>query len=165
MVELVMVIVILGMLISMIVFTPQSFGEASNAKEQAGDTANIMRRLETAYTSQDIGSPSYPSTVEMLADVSSRTRTMSRTDADIFKAPGESSSSVTAANTTDSTYPAGYRTPTTSQYVYQPLRADGALCTASPSSASAATRCVRYFLYYLDIETATNHKLRSLHQQ
>ena len=164
-IELIIVIVILGILSAIVVFTPNNFQESSDSKEQANDTANITRRLETAYSAQDIGSPSYPSTVEFVSDVSSRTRTMSRTDAEIFKAPASSSSSVVAATNTSATNPAGTDTPSLTQYVYQPLKADGSLCTASPSSTVVANRCVRFFLYYKDTATGQVIKLKSVHQQ
>ncbi len=163
-IELIIVIVILGILSAIVVFTPQNFQESADSKEEANDTANIMRRLETAYTAQDIGSPSYPSTVEFISDASTRTRTMTRTDAEIFKAPGSGDLSVTAATNTNATNPAGSNTPSLTQYVYQPLKADGTLCTASPSTAST-NRCVRFFLYYKNASTSQVVKLKSLHQQ
>lgn len=163
-IELIIVIVILGILSAIVVFTPQNFQESSDAKEQTTDTDNIVRRLETAYTAQDIGSPSYPSTVELLSDISTRTRTMSRTDAEMFIAPGSSSVSVIASNNTSPNNPAGPSSPSISQYIYQPIRSDGALCTSSPSTA-IADRCVRFFLYYRDARTSEVHKIKSLHQQ
>ena len=63
------------------------------------------------------------------------------------------------------TNPAGTDTPSLTQYVYQPLKADGSLCTASPSSTVVANRCVRFFLYYKDTATGQVIKLKSVHQQ
>lgn len=164
-VELLIVIVILGVMAALIVFTPQSFQESADSKEQAADVANIARRLESAYNAQEIGSASYPSTVELMNDISSRTRTMSHTDAEIFKTPGASSSSVVAATNANATNPAGSNTPTTSQYVYQPIRANGSLCTDNPSSTTAANRCVKFTLYYKSLLDNTVIKTKSEHQQ
>lgn len=164
-VELLIVIVILGVMSALIVFMPDSLQESADSKEQVSDTANIARRLEAGYTAQNIGAPSYPSTVELLSDISTRTRTMSRTDPEIFKAPGASNSSVIAATTNLTSNPAGSNTPTTSQYIYQPFNASGALCTADPSNASASSQCVRFILYYKNVLTNQVVKIKSMHQQ
>ena len=164
-VELLIVIVVLGIMSALIVFTPEGLQESADSKEQASDVANIARRLEAAYNSQSIGAPSYPSTVELLNDISSQTRTMSRTDKEIFRTPGASSSSVIAAINPNQNNPAGANTPTTSQYVYQPLTANNTLCTANPSTASASTQCVRFFLYYRSLLDNQVIKLKSARQQ
>lgn len=164
-VELLVVIVILGIMSALIMLMPNNLQQSANSKEQASDTSNIARRLEAAYNAQHIGAPSYPSTVELLDDISTRTRTMSRTDAEIFKAPGANSSSVIAATNTNSTNPAGANTPTTSQYVYQPFNSSGGLCTADPSAVSAGSQCIRFVLYYRNILTDQVVTIKSGHQQ
>lgn len=163
--ELLIVIVILGIMSALIIFSPEGLQESADSKEQASDVANIARRLEAAYNTQSIGGPSYPSTVELLNDISSQTRTMSRTDKEIFIAPGASSSSVVAATNPNANNPAGGNTPTTSQYVYQPLTANNTLCTANPSSASTSSQCVRFFIYYRSLLNNQVINLKSARQQ
>lgn len=164
-VELLVTIIVLVILVGLAIFAPRNLQKYSNASEQEEDVANIIRRLEVAYSSQDIGSPSYPSTVELLNDINGRTRTMARTNPNIFIAPRASSSSVIAATNATTLGPAGPETPTTAQYVYQPLRADGALCTADPSAPSPASRCVRFIIYYRDVFDNTVQQRKSMRQQ
>lgn len=164
-VELIVVIGVIIIMAAIVVFAPQDFQEKADAQEQSDDIASIARRLETAYTAQDIGTPSYPSTVELLADIPGRTRTMSRTDPEMFIAPGSSSSSVIAATNTNATAPAGGSSPSKTQYVYQPIKADGNLCDSPSSSDNVIHRCVKFNLYYRDILNGEVHKIKSLHQQ
>jgi len=164
-IELIIVIGIIIIMAAIVVFAPQDFQEQADAQEQTDDIASIARRLETAYSAQDIGAPSYPSTVELLADISGKTRTMSRTNAEIFSAPGVSASSVIAATNVDTYAPAGGTSPSKTQYVYQPINTAGTLCTASPSATTAANRCVKFNLYYRDMLKGEVIRVKSLHQQ
>lgn len=164
-IELIVVIGIIIIMAAIVVFAPQDFQEKADAQEQSDDVASIARRLETAYSAQDIGAPSYPSTVEMMADISSKSRTMTRTDPEMFIAPGASSSSVIVATNTSTTAPATGSSPSKSQYVYQPINSSGNLCTASPSATNPANRCIKFNLYYRDILSGNIRRVKSLHQQ
>lgn len=164
-VELIVVITLIGIIAGLVTFVPQNLQKSASANEQASDTASIARRLESAYSSQDIGSPSYPSTVELLTDISGRTRTMTRTNPEIFIAPSQTGSSVVAATAVTTTNPAGANTPTLNQYVYQPLASDGSLCTASPSATNETTQCTRFNLFYRSALSNTVIVVKSLHQQ
>lgn len=162
-IELIITIVIIGILAGIVVFSPKTFLVSARDQERSDDTHSIVRRLEQAYTSQDLGYPAYPSTAELSSDIATKTRTMTRLSPDALKAPGVSEvTSVIIATSTSLTAPAGANAPTLSQYVYQPLAADGSLCTASPSTSSP---CVRFYLYYRKESDNSLQKIKSLHQQ
>lgn len=152
----------MGILLGLVVFTPKTFLVTSRDQERADDTAAIARRLEQAYTSQDLGYPAYPSTTELAADISGDTRTMTRLQPEALSSPGTTGSSVVSATTASNTGPAGTGTPALNQYVYQPLTAAGSLCTANPSNS---TPCVRFFLYYRLEENNDIKLIKSIYQQ
>ncbi len=161
-IELIITITIIGILVGLVVFTPKTFLVSARDQERSDDVRAIARRLEEAYSSQDLGYPAYPSTAEITTDITNHTRTMDRIPRDAFKSPGGADNSVTVATTNASTNPAGANTPSLTQYVYQPLTADGSLCTANPSTSSS---CARYFLYYRSEADNTVRFIKSIHQQ
>lgn len=162
MVELIITIVIIGILAGIVVFTPKTFLVTARDEERSDDVSSIVRRLEQAYTSQDMGGPVYPSTAELSADITGDTRTMSRISPEALQAPGGAANSIVMATSTSLTAPAGATTPTLTQYVYQPLTASGTLCTANPS---ASAPCVRFYFYYRKEADATLQLIKSVHQQ
>ncbi len=160
-IEIIVVITIMSILGAIVFFVPSTFLRTTRDQERADDTASIARRLEQAFTAQEIGTPSYPSTTQLLADVVGSTRTMKRLSQSVFRTPGASSNSVVAATSNSTTTPAGAGTPSISQYVYQPLvdsSSSAALCTGT-------TICVRYFLYYRRESDNSIQVIKSLHQQ
>jgi len=161
-VELIITISIIGILAGIVIFTPKTFLVTARDQERADDVASIARRLEEAYSSQDLGYPGYPSTVELSADIAGKSRTMTRLSDDALKAPGASGASVVMATSLSTTTPAGAGTPTLTTYVYQPLTAVGALCI---SASSQSNPCVRFFLYYRSEETNQIKFIKSMHQQ
>ncbi|TAH33228.1 type II secretion system protein [Candidatus Saccharibacteria bacterium] len=163
-IELLIVIVLLGIFASLIVFVPSNLQDSGDDQERTDDISSIARRLEMAYDAQDLGTPSYPSTVEFNNDLTTKTRTASRIPQDALKAPGSSTSSVVMATSNSSTSPIAGSINNT-QYVYQPLTASGALCNASDSTTSAANYCVGFFLYYRSVTEDKVKKVMSIHQQ
>lgn len=162
-IEMIITMVIIGILAGIVVFSPKTFLVTARDQERSDDIHSIARRLEQAYTSQDLGYPGYPSTTELATDMSAHSRTMTRLSPDALKAPNASSAiSVIAATNNALIDPAGLNTPSVSQYVYQPLAADGSLCTANPSSSSP---CVRFYLYYRQESDNGLQKIKSIHQQ
>lgn len=161
-IELIITMVIMGILTSIVVFSPKTFLVSARDQERADDIASITRRLEQAYSSQDLGYPAYPSTTELAADIVGDVRTVTRLQPEALQAPGGSSSSVVSATSISTSAPAGANTPTLSQYVYQPLTSAGALCVANPSSGSP---CVRFYLYYRNELNNSLKPIKSLHQQ
>lgn len=151
-IELLVVIVIIGLIATLSVTRPTTFVTASRDSERAEDTRAISRQLEQDYNNDLVnGIPGYPDPTRFSNDISSMisgtisgTNTAASLTAELVKAPQASSTSVVAATTNSKTNPAGAGTPTATQYVYQPLYADGTLCT----SATSGNPCASYRLFY-----------------
>jgi prepilin-type N-terminal cleavage/methylation domain-containing protein len=161
--ELIVTIVVIGILATLAVTVPTYFQKTARDDERADDTTSIARRLEQAYTAQEVGSPSYPTTTKLLSDISCSggSGTVLRLSVDAFKAPNGTCSSVSMATSTSTTAPAGANTPTLTQYVYQPL-------TTSDSTAivcTGASICVRFNLYYRRESDNSIQIIKSIHQQ
>lgn len=161
-IELIITIVIIGIFATIVIVSPKTFLVTARDEERVDDVASIARRLEQAYSSQDMGRPAYPSTTELAADISGDTRTMTRLRPEALQAPRGNANSVSSASSTSLTAPAGTGSPTLSQYVYQPLRADGTLCANNPSSGNP---CVRFYLYYRLEKDNSIQYIKSIHQQ
>ena len=160
-VELLMVIAIIGILTSLVVMIPTQLRAMSTDQEREDDIASIARQLETAYDNQALSTPSYPSTVELQADITSHTRTMQGIQQDALIAPGQKNISVVYATTVLTTNPLG--SPITdTMYIYQPITRAGALCMGSPSTSNP---CVRFNLYYYSDLYKTVKKVTSIRQQ
>lgn len=129
-VELSVVIIVLAILVSIVVLSSSDFQMSARDGQRTADTEVIARDLELYYRTQasSIG-PTYPPTTVGPAGFNSIV-----SEVDALIAPDQSTNSLVIASTQ-----AG-QTPTTSQYVYQPLNIDNTLCTASP--------CVKFKLYY-----------------
>lgn len=163
--ELTVAITIIGILASLTLGISSDMRTNAQDQERSEDVASIVRRLEQAYNGQEIGGPSYPSTAEFLTDISGKTRTAKRIEKESLKAPNTTgTSSVVGATSTSLTTPLSGG-PTTSQYVYQPLTANGTICNSANSTASAATTCVRFNFYYRSAKTNEIHRVKSFHQQ
>lgn len=162
-VELIITIVVMGILGSIVVVAPTWFLVSARDAERQDDVMSIARRLEQAYTAQEVGSPAYPTTTKLATDITGSggvsSGTLLRLKNDAFRAPGKSTSSVISAiSPISTTAPAGAGTPTKDQYVYQPLDSSGNLCTGS-------TVCVRFNFYYRQEKNNAFQVIKSLHQQ
>lgn len=157
-IEVLATIVVLGILLSIVVFIPMQALPNARDTERLNDIASIARRLEQAYIAQEVGGPSYPSTTRLLSDISSGSGTVTRLGPDAVRAPGASASSVVAATSTSTSTPKGSGSPVLNEYVYQPLTSANALCTGS-------SICVRYYLYYRTETSNTIMTTKSVHQQ
>lgn len=159
-VELIVVMTIIAILTSISVYLPTQLLPLSRDTERTNDTEALTRRLEQAYTAQDVGAPAYPTTTKLLADIASTSSpgTVARLDRETLKAPGASSPSVVAATSNSTSAPKGAGSPVAAEYVYQPLNAAGALCTGTDT-------CIRFNLYYRLEKTNTVVMIKSIHQQ
>lgn len=162
-IELLVVIMIMGILLSVSLVAQRSNQTYADDNERADDTASIARRLEQAYSNQETGAPSYPSTTELLADISSASGTMKNVNPDAYTAPGAPGPSVVPA-ASEARFPPSPE-PTATTYVYQPLRHDGRLCTADPSTTSDSDNCVSFVLYYRAVMGNAIKTIMSIHQQ
>ncbi|MGB4762315.1 MAG: prepilin-type N-terminal cleavage/methylation domain-containing protein [Candidatus Saccharimonas sp.] len=157
-VEVLVTIVVLGILLSIVVFIPVQALPRARDTERLNDVASIARRLEQAYTAQEVGTPSYPSTTRLLSDISSNSGTVARLGTEAVRAPRASGSSVVAATSTSTMAPKGTGSPVLGEYVYQPLTRTGTLCTGT-------SICTRFFLYYRTEVTNIVVTTKSIRQQ
>jgi prepilin-type N-terminal cleavage/methylation domain-containing protein len=158
-VELAVTIVVLAILSVIVAGGPAVFLVQSRDKERNDDMFAITRQLERAYTEQLTGKPSYPTPTQFATDIAGLSGTMKGATADIFIAPGQSSSSVVAATSTSLTAPIA--TMTADKYVYQAFNS----ASASAGLCGSSDTCVRYNLYYQSEQYSTLIKIKSLHQQ
>lgn len=145
-VELIIVITILGILLTLAVVGLNDSQIKSRDSERTSDVETIGTYLESYFRD---GSPisttavgTYPSTT--LTSEANLKPSLPDADLKAFTAPGSDSpyTTFTAATNNNQTATGVTPQPTTQQYVYQPLRSDGTLCT------SDSQQCRKYNLYY-----------------
>ncbi len=147
-VELLITITIMGILLILAVVNLTSSQVNGRDSERKGDIEAISSNLESYYNegsdlTSNIGR--YPSTALPNGGATTAQQMLRNIDTKSLIAPGASdvaSSFIAATNTTQTTAGVAPQ-PTTSQYVYQPLQADGSLCTDD-----AAQECRKFNLYY-----------------
>jgi len=145
-VELLVVIVVLAILLSTVASASYGYMASARDSERANDIDGFSRGIEQYYRTQSVATgATYPSSATIIGLAETIT------DKDLIKAPDEASSSLVVATG------GGAQTPTDSQYIYQPLKADGSLCAALP--------CPRYKLYYRLETTGDVIVKNSLRQQ
>lgn len=95
-------------------------------------------------TGTSIPTSSYPSTALFSGGESAIANVFSNADIKLFRAPNvsDAANSFVAATNNTTTTAGVLPQPTTSQYVYQPLQADGSLCTL------AIQTCERFNIFY-----------------
>ena len=143
-VELIIVITIIGILLTLAVVGLNGTQAKARDDERKTDVATIGTYLENYFTAgAPINGPGqYPPTE--LASEQWLKPYLPDADLKAFTAPGSSSpydSFIPAINNTTTTSGV-LPQPTTTQYVYQPLRADGSLC------ANDTQECRKFNLYY-----------------
>ena len=143
-VELVIVITIMGILLVLGVVNLRGAQANARDEERKTDIESISLHLENFYTSgNDVSTTfgDYPST----AIIGNERTTLRDIDPKSIVAPGglTPSSLVAEVSATPLQTTAGVNPqPTTGQYVYQPLQADGTLCT------TAAQECRKFNLFF-----------------
>lgn len=177
-VELVIVIVVMGILLTLGVVGLAGTQVQARDSQRQGNMEALATNLEKYYSGGVSGSSAklsrYPATVTLVgsgANNSSASEEIallpdlgsldSSGRLEVLIDPNDSSgngSSLRAATNTSQTTP----TPTPSSsnyiYVYQPFQANGSLCTSS------SQECVRFNLYYYKESTGTIEKITSRHQ-
>lgn len=161
-VEIIVTITIMGILLTLGVVSLNTTQVNGRDTERKGDIEALQAHLETFYTSgNDTGAElgRYPSTV--LTSSESMVRTVLR-DIDMKSVMAPNSTSVTdtlkAATNTNQTPTGVTPQPTISQYVYQPLQANGTLCT------STLQECRKYNIFYRLEADNTVYRVTSKHQ-
>ena len=171
-IELIVVITIMGILVGLGVVNFRSTQINSRDAERRTDIETIGQYLDIYYTSgietdlsteTDDATFSYPSTLQVIGsppDVSNMIKYLRDIDEEVLMPPNTTSpvgAFVPATNsiqTVNDVEPL----PTYSQYVYQPIKSDGTLCTL------ASDECRKYNLYYRLESNAAVQMVRSKYQ-
>jgi prepilin-type N-terminal cleavage/methylation domain-containing protein len=146
-VELLVVIAVMGILLTLGVVNLR--GSQANARdsERKTDIDTIAVHLNAYYQSgsDSVSSPNeYPSTLLASSGASYMTQVLRDIDIKSLTAPGVTDPTLTFIPATNNAQTTTGVTPqpTISQYVYQPIQNNGALCT------SEAQDCRKFNLYY-----------------
>jgi len=158
-IELIVVMVILGILLSIGAVGLNSSLAPARDDERKTDVQSIATALESYYNSKAT-LPSYPSTAELTNSETAIMNSLTNVDIKIFRAPGVSDAANTFTLATNNTTTTAGVTPqpTIGQYVYQPLQAGGALCTLTTQT------CERFNIFYKLEGDNTVYKLSSKNQ-
>ncbi len=140
-VELIITITIMGILLLITIVNVNATQAAARDDERKSDVESFALNLETFYTNGRDGTTifgRYPSTGLTSGGVASIQSNLRDIDLKSVMAPGVTDPLVTLIIAADTTA----QTPTKDQYIYQPLQADGSLCT------TGTQYCTRYKIYY-----------------
>ena len=152
-VEVLVVIIVMAILLTLAVVNVRSTQVNARDSERTVDVENIALTFERFYAANHSGglSQTYPGTTDFSGTYVTKFINSSIHESSL-RAPGvkpnEPVSLISATNST--TTPAGVTpTPTLKTYIYQPLTADGNLCSTLDSP------CRRFNIYYR-LERATS---------
>jgi prepilin-type N-terminal cleavage/methylation domain-containing protein len=146
-VELVVTVMVFAVLTGIVTTSTFGYQESARNRERANDIDAIARSLEQYYRTQSgANGASYPNSATTATALAAIVK-----DNDIVIAPRQTTNSLVVATSNAA------QTPTISQYIYQPLNANGTLCTAVP--------CARYKLYFRQESSNTIVTKDSLRQQ
>lgn len=160
-IELLVVVAAMIILVGLSFTVPRVALDRGDDYNRVDDVDAIARDFERFYlASASSTQPTYPSTV-YATNKDNYAKLYSSLGAGQLRTPGSQSDSLIAATS------ASAQSPTTSQYIYQPLRMDGSLCVTSSfsTSTSASDLCVRYILYYRNVSDNTVVMKHSVRQQ
>lgn len=165
-VEIVITITIMGILLVLAVVNLSSSQVNSRDAERKADIEAIALHLESYYANESSDSQgqtsaggTYPGTTQ----ITDPRNIMPDIDPKSLRAPGVSLDdpiSLIAASNPTQTVAGIAPSPTTSQYVYQPLTKSGALCT----TPTATDECRKFNLYYRLEGDDTVYKVTSKNQ-
>lgn len=169
-VEIVITITIMGILLTLAVVNVASSQVGARDSERKSDIDTISLALESYYDSNDsshngpydMAGGSYPATINISNDTYFATA-LPGIDPRAVRAPGVDTSQpkslIVATNNTQTT--AGVTpSPTTSTYVYQPIKKDGTLCAQIVTKGD----CREFNLYYRLEADNTVYMVTSRHQ-
>lgn len=140
-VELIITITIMGILLLITVVNVNATQATARDDERKSDVESFALNLETFYTNGRDGTTKfgrYPSTGLRASGVTSIKDNLRDIDLKSVMAPGIDDPLDTLIIATDNTP----QSPTKDQYIYQPLQADGSLCT------SGSQYCTKFIIYY-----------------
>jgi len=140
-VELIITITIMGILLLVTVVNVNATQAAARDDERKSDVESFALNLETFFTNGRDGSTvfgRYPSIGLTTSGVTSIKDNLRDIDLKSVTAPGVTDPLQTLLMAPDNTA----QNPTKDQYIYQPLQADGSLCT------SGGQYCTKFIIYY-----------------
>lgn len=145
-VELLIIIAVLGVLLTLGVVNLRGTQASARDEERRTDVESIALHLETFYKSgsDQYPSGSYPPTVLMSSDEETVRTVLRDINSDSLRTPGVQSPDISLIPATSNTENPESITPypSISEYVYQPLQANGNLCTL------VASVCRKFNIYY-----------------
>ena len=139
-VELLIVITIMGVLLVLGVVNLRSAQASGRDSERKSDVETIANLLDSYYKTGlvsgvvTITAGTYPTTLLATSGVEYMEAALDDIDTDALKAPGVTDptqtfvAAINNVQTTSGVLGPGSQPPTINQYVYQPIRSDGALC-------------------------------------
>ena len=160
-VELIITITIMGILLVLTVVNVSSTQVNARDTEREGDVKAIAANLESFYSTDNSLSANlgvYPSTSLPNGTVDYMQQMLRDVDIKSLRAPGVTDPKQTfiAATNNGQTVSSVAPQPTISQYVYQPLDANGALC--------ASSNCRKFNIYYRLEKNNTVYMITSKNQ-
>lgn len=161
-VEIIITVTIMGILLTLGVFSWNSAQINARDDERIADIEALQLGLESFYRSGTDGSTSFGryANTNMVASVANIKLVLRDADSKSFTAPGISDplQTLIAATNAHQTTTGVTPQPTISQYVYQPIKSDGTLCTIGDVD------CRKYNLYYRLEADNTVYKVTSKNQ-
>jgi prepilin-type N-terminal cleavage/methylation domain-containing protein len=135
-VELTIVIGIIGILTVLATFRVGDSAIKARDAEREADTSTLAAYLESWQKGQ--GQGNYPSTTQIANNTVWVKSNFLGIDLDSLSAPGTAGANSVVAATDSTQTTAGVKPqPTIAQYVYQPLKKDGTLCSALSDACSS----------------------------
>ncbi|HEY8992493.1 MAG TPA: type II secretion system protein [Candidatus Microsaccharimonas sp.] len=167
-VELIITITIMGILLTLAVVNVGTTQMKARDDARKSDIESIAANLESFYVSgtdsTSVNFARYPS-LGLIGTAANISLSLRDADMNAFLPPGTTDVTQTfLASTNSGTAPAIQTTtgvlpqPTTSQYVYQPIKSDGSIC------ASGDTDCRKFNLFYRLESDNTVYKWTSKNQ-
>jgi len=167
-VELIITITIMGILLTLAVVNVNTTQLKSRDNERKADVEAIATALESFYSvggNNPLGLGRYPSTGLTSPGTGNIVLNLRDVDLKSFTAPGVASSDLTFIPSTNVGTDKSIQTtvnvqpqPTIGQYVYQPIKTDGGVCT------SGYVDCRKYNIFYrLEVDNAV-YKITSKNQ-
>lgn len=156
-IELIIVMFVIGILLTLGVVNLKSTQIASRDSERRIDVDTIAIQLERYYSSGD-NKGTYPSTA-LTTSQATMQDALDNIDIDSITAPNVELATMTFISATNATQTTAGVTPqpTVDQYVYQPIKTGGTLCTGTES-------CRKYNIYYRTEADNEIHLVTSKHQ-
>ncbi|HTJ72969.1 MAG TPA: type II secretion system protein [Verrucomicrobiae bacterium] len=159
-VELLITMTVMVILLVLVVVSLRSNQANARDEERKTDIGVIAQQLENYY---EAGTPTtdpgqYPGTADVNTEAEVKAL-LPDLNSKVLRAPDVADSSAMSFTVATS---AAAQTPDTSTYIYQPLKADGSLCTAA--TWGVTNECREFIIYYALEATSGTQTIKSKHQ-